>query len=90
MAVQIILAALLLAAAAYAQLGIGALTAGRSKVVLTRSVFAAVGIAMGYVASRYAGEGAAAWLAFVQGFGIVHVPAAIILVLKRARRERPS
>ena len=85
-----LLAALLLAAAAYAQWRIGAQTAGRGRVWLTRSVIAGVGLAMGFVASRYVESGPMALFAFLQAFGIVHVPPAIILLVKRMRRERPS
>ncbi|HLS87036.1 MAG TPA: hypothetical protein VK043_12140 [Burkholderiales bacterium] len=85
-----LLAALLLVVAAYAQWRIGSQTAGRGRIWLTRSVFAAVGVAMGFVASRYVESGPMALLAFLQAFGIVHVPPAIIHFFKRVRRERPS
>ena len=81
-----LLAAFLLAAAAYAQVQVSRFTAKRSNVVLTRTVLIAVGIAFGYVASRpYLPDPVRMVLAFLIGFGAVHFPAAFILFVKRER-----
>lgn len=88
---MIVLAALLLALAGYAQYRIGHHTATRSKALLTRAVLALVGIALGYVgAATYPEDRVAVLLAFLAGFGVVHAPAAVILFVKRARGEGRS
>lgn len=87
----LVAATVLLALAGYAQTRIPALTAGRSKALLTRLVLALVGAALGYVAvASYPVQGTDAVLTFLAGFGVVHVPAAIILFLKRRRGENKS
>lgn len=54
-------------------------------------VLALVGLALGYVmAASYAGDRASALLVFLIAFGAVHVPAAFILFLRRARGEGRS
>jgi len=90
MVFQLVAAAALLAVAFYAQHRIPFHTAGRSKTLLTRGVLASIGVALGALAANFAPERVSAALLFVQGFGLVHVPAALILFLKRARHERPS
>jgi hypothetical protein len=80
------LALLLLAAAGYAQLQIPRFTAGSGKTALTRIVLVVIGIAFGFItAGPYANAGLPAVLAFLIGFGAVHVPAAFILFIKRER-----
>jgi hypothetical protein len=76
--------AALLAAAGYAHYRIPFHTAGRARALAAHSVLAVVAAAFGYVMSAYAQTGAGAWLSFLAGFGAVHVPAAIILFVKRA------
>ena len=91
MVVWHMLAALgLLAAAAYAQHRIGPHTAHRRNALFTRAVLALVGIALGYVLAGYTQGGVLSALAFVEGFGLAHFPAAVILFLKRARGEARS
>jgi hypothetical protein len=81
-----VIAALLMACAAYAQVRIPRFTAGLSRIVLTRTVLIVVGIGFGYVAaSPYANDRLMAVLAFLIGFGAVHFPAAFILFVKRER-----
>ena len=59
----------------------------RGQVWLVRGLLAAVGVAMGaLLAARWGGH-AHAWVAFLAGFGLVHVPAAIILLIKKQRHE---
>jgi hypothetical protein len=83
---MLVLAALMLAAAAYAQMQIPRFTAGSGKIALTRAVLAVLGIAVGGLSvAIYAHEGIFAVLAFAAGFGVVHVPAAFILLIKRSR-----
>jgi hypothetical protein len=80
------LALLLLAAAGYAQLQIPRFTAGSGKTALTRIVLVVIGIAFGFItAGPYANARLPAVLAFLIGFGAVHVPAAFILFIKRER-----
>jgi hypothetical protein len=91
MSVMLVLSAiLLLGLAAYAQYRIPFHTAGARKARLTRAVLALVGVALGYVSAAYYPDRASAFLAFLAGFGVVHVPAAIILFFKRARGEGRS
>jgi hypothetical protein len=90
MAVQVALAAVLLAIAAYAHYRIPFHTAGRRSVVLTRAFLVISGIVVGGVAAVLMPDRQAAVVAFVQGFGVLHVPAALSLLLKRARHEGRS
>jgi hypothetical protein len=80
-----ILAVLLLIVAAYAQLQVPRYTADAAQARITRIVLLSVGIALGAVSAAILAEAPAALLAFAIGFGVVHVPAAAILLLKRAR-----
>lgn len=81
---MILMAALLLTATAYAQLEIRRYTAGGGRVLLTRSLLILVGAAFGYVsAAGFAGDPMVAVLVFLIGFGTVHTPAALILLLKQ-------
>jgi hypothetical protein len=88
---MMLLSAVLVIAAVYAQSQIPRYTATRKNIVLTRTVLIAVGIACGAVsASIYATDTATALLAFLAGFGAVHVPAAFILLIKRGRGAGPT
>lgn len=78
--------AALLTIAGYAQYRIPFHTVTRDRTRLTRGVLAALGVAVGYVlATTYAGERSHLPFVFLSGFGAVHVPAAAILFVKRAR-----
>jgi hypothetical protein len=90
LAAHALLAALLLTAAGYAQYRIAFHTAGRSRVLLLRTVLAVVGVLLGAVSAALVRDPAFAVVAFLQGFGAVHVPAAFILFFKRARHEGRS
>lgn len=88
-----VLALVTLAATAYAQYRIPALTTTITQAWITRVALILTGIAFGFVvATVYAGPGLrspAFVLVFVSAFGLVHVPAAAILFLKqRQRAER--
>jgi hypothetical protein len=80
-------AAALLFVAGYAQSRIPRYTAGATKILLTRTMLIVVGIAFGYVLSRNeaGARGSASLLLFLMGFGLVHLPAAFILFIKRER-----
>jgi hypothetical protein len=53
-------------------------------------VLLVVGVLFGVVAARtFASEGTAL-LVFLQAFGLVHLPAAVVLAVKRARGEGRS
>lgn len=81
---MIVVAALLLATAGYAQLQIPSYTASRAGIVVSRVVLFVMGLAFGYVAT-FGYEGLQAIVAFMIGFGAVHFPAAFILFVKGKR-----
>jgi hypothetical protein len=84
-------ALLMVTVAGYAQYRIAAHTAGQGKVALTRGVLAVIGIGLGVTgAAYYPHDRQLAALAFMIGFGLVHVPAAVILFIKRGRGEGKS
>ena len=84
---MIVTAIVMLYLAAYAQIRIPAHTAGTEKIAWARGILIVVGLALGYVGLHTYQEafGPRAVLAFVIGFGLAHVPAAVILFLKRER-----
>lgn len=83
---QIVATLLLLSAAGYAQYRIPRFTAP-GRVMLTRAILAATGIAFGIAAIIYSGDNLPAPLVFLSAFGLVHVPTAFILLLKRLHGE---
>jgi len=86
-----IAATLALAAALYVQLRLPFFTAGAAKLAAARAILFAVGIGCGYVgAQMYREPVVASALAFIIGFGAVHLPAAGILFLKDQRGEGRS
>jgi len=85
---NLLLAMLLAGTAAYAQHRIGFHTAGPRATLNTRVALATIGVALGYALAGHAG-GEAGWLlAFVQGFGLAHAPAALCLCLRRQAPPR--
>jgi hypothetical protein len=90
LAVLAFLALASLTAAAYTQSRLARFTSGRYKRTGTSTLLVIVGMAIGYLGSRMFAEPAMVVLAFVFGFGVVHMPAACILLLKRLRGEAPS
>jgi hypothetical protein len=80
-----LLAVLHLAAAVYAQRALPRFVAGAGRATLLRTVLILTGIGVGSLATIYAAQPAVAVLAFLSGFGAVHVPAAVILYLKQQR-----
>ncbi|HVE06915.1 MAG TPA: hypothetical protein VNE00_06665 [Paraburkholderia sp.] len=65
-------------------------TAARANAAIAHLLLIAVGCAVGLVYSRWPDAPAPHWAAFATGFGVVHVPAFAILVIKRMRGSRPS
>jgi hypothetical protein len=86
---MLLLAAAHMAVAAYAQLRIPRHTVG-SRVRLARALLLGVGTAVGALAASNFTDPLPAVLAFLIGFGAVHVPAALILLIKRERGEARS
>ncbi len=83
---MMIYAVLVLAAAAYAQHQIPRFTESPRAALLTRLGLLVLGIVFGYIAAdTFHDAGVPGVLPFLLGFGAVHVPAALILVFKRAR-----
>jgi hypothetical protein len=82
-------AIVLCAVAVFAQWRVGDFTATPARTWLTRAILAVLGVGIGLVFMRNAQpQGSIAW--FLVGFGLVHVPPAIVLVLKGLRGEQPS
>ena len=79
-----------LLAAGYAQMQLSRFIAGHYRHAATRGVLIFVGVSIGLLGAREFADPALATLAFVLGFGVVHVPAACIQLLKRLRGEAPS
>jgi hypothetical protein len=74
-----------LAAAGYAQYRVSFHTTSRGRALVLRLLLGGVGIAFGTVNAIAYGAFLPPPLLFALSFGIVHVPAAIILELKRRR-----
>ena len=79
-----LISALLLMAAGYAQYRIPFHVEGASRSRLTRGVLFFVGLAFGYVVAASQPDMGLKPLLFLAAFGAVHLPAALILFLKRA------
>jgi hypothetical protein len=84
------LAALFLAVAFYAQMRLADFTATLGKLWTVRSVLIAIGVGCGYVGAAIYREPVAQALAFLIGFGVVHLPASAIVLMKGLRGEGPS
>lgn len=83
-------ALILLAVAWYVHRTIPAFTKGASRIAIARTVLVLVGIGFG-LTGAIRGEGELLrLLSFLVGFGLVHVPAAIILFIKGRRGEGRS
>jgi len=79
-----------IAAAAYAHYALASHISKTSHLWFARLLLIAVGIGFGWVMSTVylqLEDSAAAWI-FISAFGSVHVPAAIILWLKKQRRKQ--
>lgn len=85
---MVIMTVATLAAAAYAQYRIPFHTTTKSHLWFSRLLLLILGVIFGWVTSnRYPVEGFTKALVFLSAFGIVHVPAAFILFIKRQRHE---
>ena len=84
------LAGALLAVAGYAQYQLERFTAGRGKTWLARTTLMIVGIAFGFTLARTSASVPGAAALFLIGVGLVHLPAAFILFLKRERGSGPT
>jgi hypothetical protein len=81
----VIAAAVVMFAAAYAQLKVPRFTASARAALFTRTGLAVLGLVFGYVAADNLGDaGMPPLLTFLLAFGAVHVPAAFILLIKGA------
>jgi hypothetical protein len=90
MALQAILALLLVTAAGYVQRRIPVFTKGRGKTLMTRAILLLGGIGFGLTSAAYVSGYLPQLLAFLIGFGLVHMPAAVILFIKSKRGEGKS
>ena len=87
MIAMMLLALIGLTAAGYAHLHVKHYTATRAGIRATRLILLVIGVAFGYVAASTSPDPTLRWLAFLAGFGAVHIPAAIVLLIKRARHS---
>lgn len=86
--ILIAIAVLLLVIAGYAQWQIEGFVLDEARALAIRMLLVLLGIAVGIVFARTSlGSDAAPAAVFFIGFGLVHVPAAAILFLKRQRGE---
>lgn len=85
-----LVAGLAVMAAGYVHLRLPYFTATPAKLAAARAILIAVGIACGYVGAQMYREPVDAVLAFIIGFGVVHLPATAILFLKGQRGEGSS
>ena len=79
----------LLTVAGYAHFRISAYTRGIGRRALLHIVLVVIGLGFGYVSVVYfaPGGGPSAVFLLLSGFGLVHVPSAIILFFKQQRGE---
>jgi hypothetical protein len=84
------LALLLLTTAIYAHKQLPFFTAGKGRIVLLRTILVLTGIGFGLMAKSYVMEPMHQIMAFAIGFGMVHLPAAVILLIKAKRGEGKS
>lgn len=88
------IAAAVLLAAGYAHRRLPGLSGSVSGLWLARGLLVGTGVGFGLAmvasASVMAGDLGivTAMLVFLSGFGVVHVPAALIMIIKRARRKQ--
>lgn len=88
----LLMAALTVAAAVYTQVRLPRLAASRNQAWVARAVLAVVGLGFGWATLIKTGQGASPAMqatVFLAAFGLVHVPAAIILLLKTWQRSDP-
>lgn len=86
----LLMAVLSLAAAIYTQYRLPFLTASRNQAWWARAILMMTGVAFGFVAVKQIGSNESSLmqlLIFVAAWGLVHIPAAIILFLKQQQRK---
>ena len=86
----LLMAAITLAAAVYTQIRLRRLAANRNQAWIARAVLVLVGLGFGWAALIRTGQEvdpATQAIMFLAAFGLVHVPAAIILLLKTWKRS---
>ena len=79
-----------IAIAVYAHIKIPTFTDSAGKILFTRAALLAVGTAFGMVTSSYVTGTPQTLTSFFTSFGMVHVPAAVILFIKARRGETRS
>ena len=82
---MIIVAAVLLFLAIYVHRQIAVFTLGSANVFIIRMVLLVIGALFGWIGAATEAEALRQVLRFAIGFGIVHVPAAVILFIKGQR-----
>jgi hypothetical protein len=82
---MVILAGLLLFLAIYVHRRIAVFTLGSANIFVARLVLLVVGVLFGWIGAAAEGETLRQVLRFTIGFGIVHIPAAVILFIKGQR-----
>lgn len=85
LALMAVSAVLFLMVVIYVQRKIPQFTKPGGRVLMTRLFLFLVALAFGWLVSVNLQDGLAQTLAFLSGFGLVHVPAAIILFIKSRR-----
>ena len=89
--IMIFIAGVLLGIAAYAQWQIPDFVLQESSSLALRFLLVGLGVAIGFMLVRtWTGGGVPLAALFFAGFGLVHVPAALILFFKRRRGEGRS
>lgn len=86
---MVVIAAFLMGCAAYAHWRLPIHTRHSGGTWLARALLVLAGVGLGYLFALWFGGGpyALRWAAFLAGFGAAHVPAAVILYIKRQRHE---
>lgn len=87
------MATVTVAAAIYVQYRLPYLTATRTQAGWARAILMVTGLAFGWVVFKRIGSHEDNWmqvLIFLAAWGLVHVPAAIILFLKQQQRNSPN
>jgi hypothetical protein len=88
--VYVLAALLTLAAVIYAHYEIPRFTRGIVKREVAHAALIVTGVLFGATSAFASATPVPHWIAFALGFGIVHVPAAVILLIKTWRGSKPS
>lgn len=90
MILMTLFAVLGLTSAVYAHLQARRYIATKAGAITTHLILLGLGLVFGYVTADTYPEPPLRWLAFLVGFGAVHIPPAIVLLIKRARHSPKS